>query len=62
MKTRVEIDPRSINTWPIRLDTDAGPVYLTISEAENLVAQLEVALITLDPIRRQSDNEFKLAA
>ena len=62
MKTHVEIDARSINTWPIRLDTDAGPVYLTVEEVETLKKQLEVALYTLDSIKRQSDSEIKLAA
>ncbi len=62
MKTYVEIDARSINTWPVRLDTDAGPVYLTVDEVETLKTQIEVALYMLDSIKRQSDSELKLAA
>ena len=62
MKTYVEIDSRSMNTWPIRLDTDAGSVCLTIDEVETLKTQIEVALYMLDSIKRQSDSELKLAA
>ena len=61
-RTYVEIDVRSMDTWPIRLDTDAGPVYLKLEEAETLIKQLEVATYMLDSIKRQSDTELKPAA
>ena len=49
--------------WPVRLDTDAGMVYLTKEELETLEFQIFVARMTLD----QSDeaasdpSEFKAA-
>ena len=56
MRTYVEVDARSLDTWPIRLDTDAGPVYLKLEEAETLIKQLEVATYMLDSIK--SDTEL----
>ena len=47
MKTYVAVDARSMNTWPERLDTDAGPVYLSVDEALALIRQLEAAIDNL---------------
>lgn len=59
--TYVDLDPRPNSNWPIWLGTDAGQVYLSVEEAEHLMAQLVVALRELDVAKQQPARYLEAA-
>ena len=44
--------------WPVQMDTDAGRVFMTASEAEHLMFQLNAAVHELDPNFNESINRI----